>query len=32
MFMSEIEYIYKPHNATGTNKHIIHNDLKSNYK
>ena len=23
MFMSEIEYIYKPHNATGTNKHII---------
>ena len=21
--MSEIEYIYKPHNATGTNKHII---------
>ena len=23
MFMSEITYIYKPHNATGTNKHII---------
>ena len=23
MFTSEIEYIYKPHNATGTNKHII---------
>ena len=23
MFMSEIEYIYKPHNVTGTNKHII---------
>ena len=23
MFMSEIEYIYNPHNATGTNKHII---------
>ena len=23
MFMSEIEYIYKPHNAIGTNKHII---------
>ena len=23
MFMSEIEYIYKPHNVIGTNKHII---------
>ena len=23
MFMSEITYIYKPHNATSTNKHII---------
>ena len=23
MFMSEIKYIYKPHNVTGTNKHII---------
>ena len=23
MFMSEISYIYNPHNATGTNKHII---------